>query len=69
MISIHPQYITDANGNKSMVVLPAKEFEALMEELEEIEDIKLYDDAQKNDDGTRIPMEEAFKLIESKRVK
>lgn len=68
MLTIHPQYITDTAGKK-MVVLPAKEFDTLMEELEELEDIKLYDEAKKNDTGERIPMDEAFKMIEAKRKK
>ncbi len=33
MISVHPQYIKDANGKKFLVVLTAKEFDSLMEEL------------------------------------
>jgi len=66
MINIHPQYITDTAGKK-MVILPANEFDSLMEELEEIEDIKLFDEALKNDTGERIPMEEAFRMIEEKR--
>jgi PHD/YefM family antitoxin component YafN of YafNO toxin-antitoxin module len=65
---VHPQYITDTAGKK-MVILPAKEFDTLMEELEELEDIKLYDEAKKNDTGERIPMVEAFKMIENKRKK
>jgi PHD/YefM family antitoxin component YafN of YafNO toxin-antitoxin module len=67
MIMLHPQYIKDANGNKSMVILPANEFDTLMEELEELEDIRLYDEAKKNDTGERIPMAEAFRMIEEKR--
>jgi len=49
MISVHPQYIKDANGNKLMVVLPAEEFDSLIEQLEELDDIKLYDEAKKED--------------------
>ncbi|MEP7197210.1 MAG: hypothetical protein ABI851_11880 [Saprospiraceae bacterium] len=67
MISFHPQYIKDSNGNKSMVILSAEEFNILMEELEELEDIRLYDEAKKNDTGERIQMTEGFKLIEEKR--
>jgi PHD/YefM family antitoxin component YafN of YafNO toxin-antitoxin module len=67
MLTVHPQYITDIAGNKSLVILPAKEFDTLMEELEELEDIRLYDEAMKNDTGERIPMEEAFKMIEANR--
>lgn len=54
MLNIHPQYIKDANGNKSMVVLSVKEFYTIMEELEDLEDIKLYDEAKKEDTGERI---------------
>nr|MBK9653485.1 hypothetical protein [Bacteroidota bacterium] len=69
MITVHPQYIKDTNGKKSFVILPAKEFDSIMEELEDLEDIRLYDEAKKEDDGERIPMEEAFKMIEEKRKK
>lgn len=69
MLTVHPQYIKDSNGNKLMVILPAKEFDALMEELEDLEDVKLYDEAKRNDTGERIPMDEAFKIIEAKRKK
>jgi len=65
MVAIHPQYITDTAG-KSLVILPKNEFDSLMEELEELEDIRLYDEAKKQDSGERIPMEEAFKMIEDK---
>lgn len=53
MLTLHPQYITDTAGKK-MVVLPAKEFDTIIEELEELEDIKLYDKAKKEDTGERI---------------
>lgn len=54
MVDVHPQYIKDAKGNKSLVVLPVKEFESIMEELEELEDIRLYDEAKEEDTGERI---------------
>jgi PHD/YefM family antitoxin component YafN of YafNO toxin-antitoxin module len=66
MLNLHPQYITDTAGKK-MVILTAKEFNTLMEELEDMEDIKLYDEAKKNDTGERIPMDEAFRMIEDNR--
>ena len=67
MISVHPQYIKDNNGKKSFVILPAKEFDILLQSMEELDDIRLYDQAKKEDDGQRIPMEEAFRMIEAKR--
>jgi hypothetical protein len=66
MLTVHPQYITDNKGKKISVVLPMKDFKAIMEELEELEDIKLYDEAKKPNE-TSIPIDEAFKMIEAKR--
>ena len=43
-----------------MVILPASEFERIMEELEDMEDVRLYDEAKKNDTGERIPAAEVF---------
>lgn len=45
---LHPQYITDEAGKKISVVLPLDEFEQIIEELDELEDIKLYDEAKKD---------------------
>ena len=66
MLTIHPQYITDANGEKSLVILPAKEFDTLMEELEELEDIRLYDEAKKEDTGDRISFSDYVKNRKAK---
>jgi PHD/YefM family antitoxin component YafN of YafNO toxin-antitoxin module len=67
MLAIHPQYIKDSNGSRSFVILPANEFDSIIEELEDLEDVRLYDEVKKNDSGERMPMDEAFKLIEAKR--
>ena len=66
MRTVHPQYIKDTAG-KNLVILPQNEFDDLMEELEELEDIRLYDEDKKNDTGERIPMEDEFKIVEAKR--
>lgn len=66
MIDIKPQFITDSAGNKISVVLPIKDFNAIMEELEDIEDVKLYDEAKKTNEPS-IPIDVAFKMIEDKR--
>lgn len=59
------QFLTDENGNKTAVLLPIKKYNKLIEHLE---DVKLYDEAKKNDDGYRISLEDAFKIIEEKRI-
>ena len=54
MISVHPHFITDDKGNKISVVLPMKEYENIMERLDDLEDSKRYDEAKNEDDGERI---------------
>ncbi len=68
MLTVHPQYIKDANGEKSLVILPAKEFDTIMEELEELEDIRLYDKAKKEDTGERILFSEYLKNRKAKNA-
>lgn len=53
MTAIRPQYITDTAGKK-MVVISLQEFDELMESVEELDDIKLYDEAKRTDNGERI---------------
>ena len=54
MTTLHPQFIKDTNGKKSLVVLPLKEFEEIVEQLVELENIRLYDEAKSEDTGERI---------------
>jgi len=63
-----PQYITDNKGKKLSVVLSIKEYQKIMEELEELEDIRLYDQAKASKEAS-MPIDKAFKLIEAKRKK
>jgi PHD/YefM family antitoxin component YafN of YafNO toxin-antitoxin module len=66
MPTIQPQFITDNKGKKISVILPLKDFNAIMQELEELEDIKAYDKAKKSKEDS-VPIDLAFKMIESKR--
>ena len=65
MIAIHPQYITDKDGKKVSVVIPLKEYEQILEELEELDDIKLYDEA-KADNGPSMPFDEYVRQRQAK---
>jgi len=65
---LHPQYIKDANGNKVMVVLPVEEFNSIIDELEELEDIRLYDEAMKEDNGERILFSDYVKSRKEKNA-
>jgi hypothetical protein len=66
MLKVHPQYITSIDGQKLAVVLPIEEFQKLMDELDELDDIRLYDQAKAADEPS-FPIDEAFKMIEAER--
>ena len=57
MFDVHPQYVTDAQGEPCAVVLPADEFQRIMEDLEMLDDIRAYDEAKKADTGERVAWE------------
>ncbi len=57
------QYITDNTGKKVSVILPIKDYEKILDELEELEDIKAYDRAKARK-SEPIPFEQAVKEIE-----
>ena len=63
---VNPQYITDNTGRKISVILPMRDFKTIMEELEELEDVRLYDDAKKSNEPS-ISIDRAFEMIEAKR--
>ena len=52
MVAVHPQYITDTSGSK-MVVLSSKEFDSIIDALEELDDIQDYDEF-KSPSGTGL---------------
>ena len=55
------RYIVDARGAKTEVVLPIALFRRLLEQAEESEDIRDFDEAMKDQDY--IPWEEAKKQL------
>lgn len=59
--------MTDEKGNKTAVLLPIKKYNKMIEQLEDLHDIKLYDEAKRDDDGTRISLEDYMKSRESKK--
>ena len=66
MIATVPQYITDIYGKKISVILSVRDYECLLEELENKEDVRLYDEA-KTSKQEYLPAEEVFRSIEAKR--
>ena len=66
MRTINPHFITDDKGQKVSVVLSIEEYNNILEELDELEDLRLYDDAKSSDEPS-IPIDEAFEIVEAKR--
>ncbi|HMQ46682.1 MAG TPA: hypothetical protein PKA00_04030 [Saprospiraceae bacterium] len=67
MVDLHIQYITDDLGKKLSVVLPVAEFHRLLEQLEQLEDVQLYDRVKAKDELS-MPIDEAFEWIESHKA-
>jgi PHD/YefM family antitoxin component YafN of YafNO toxin-antitoxin module len=51
------QYITDKKGKKLSVVISISQYEQMLEEIEELEDIRLYDAVKARKEKT-IPFEQ-----------
>jgi len=68
MLTLNPKFVTDKTGNRISVILSIKEFKTIMEELEDLEDVRMYDEAKTYDEPF-FPIDEAFKIIESERSK
>jgi len=59
-MTLNPQFITDSGGKKKAVILSMKEYEQLIEQLEDAEDIRLYDEVKARNEPT-IPFEDYLK--------
>ena len=62
------QFLTDKKGNRTAVVLPIKQYNKMIEKLEDLEDVRLYDEAKREDDGYRISFEDYLKTREVKKA-
>ena len=62
------QFVTDDHGKKTAVLLPIKDYEKILDELDELECIKAYDKA-KSHKQEFMPAGDIFKAIEQKRKK
>ena len=63
MITIHPEYLVDTKQNRKAVLLPLAEWERIVEELEELDDIRAYDKA-KAGSGDAVPFDQAIREIQ-----
>jgi hypothetical protein len=64
-MAFHQQILRDNNGNNIGVFMPYEDYEKIMDQLEELEDIRDFDAAKvKNEEF--IPLKEAVKLRKQK---
>jgi hypothetical protein len=56
------KFIRNKKGEKISVVLDIKEYEKLMEDLEELDDIRAYDQAKKSGD-TAVPFDQIARRV------
>ncbi len=62
MVTLHPEYVVDEDKHTKAVLLPFREWENVVAELEELDDIRAYD-ATKASDEESIPFEQAVREI------
>jgi hypothetical protein len=63
MNALHPQFVIDENRTAQAVLLPVEEWDRIVEELEELEDIRAYDQAKAGSQET-ISLESAVSDID-----
>jgi PHD/YefM family antitoxin component YafN of YafNO toxin-antitoxin module len=65
------RYIVDADGKRVSIILPIEEYESMLEELEELEDIRAYDEAKaalERGEDEVIPLDQAMQEIREGKV-
>lgn len=60
------QYITNEKGKKVAVVIPMKDYEQIIEDLEMLADIRAYDEVKSFNEPS-VPYAKAIKQIAAKR--
>ncbi len=68
MVSIHSKFVVDDNSKKKAVIVTLQEWERLMDDLSELEDIRAYDQAKAKKE-TVIPFETAVREIRARNRK
>ena len=60
------QFITDEKGNKISIVIPLEEYNRMVEDLEELDDIRLFDEVKARNEKS-IPFEQYLKQRQKKK--
>ena len=62
MIQFHEQYLVDEEGNRKAVVVPISSWQEILEALDELDDIRAYDEA-KREPSNPVPFDQALAEI------
>jgi PHD/YefM family antitoxin component YafN of YafNO toxin-antitoxin module len=63
MLPLHPQYVVDKDQQPQAVLLPVAEWEQIIEELDELDDIRAYDEAKQGPQEA-IDFEQAVREVQ-----
>ena len=63
MLTIHPEFVVDKEQHAKAVLLPMSDWEKVIEELEELDDIREYD-AAKSASHEGIPFDQAVREMQ-----
>jgi hypothetical protein len=66
MLTIHPEIVIDRKRKPRAVLLPYSEWNSIVADMEELEDIRAYDRAKARG-GAAIPFEQAVKELRKRR--
>ena len=66
MIQFNEKYVVDDRGERIGVILDIGEYEKILEELEELDSLRAYDEAKSTKDEV-IPFDQATREIEQER--
>lgn len=66
MITVHPELVVDRRRNPKAVLLPYAEWNRIVADMEELDDIRAYDRAKARG-GPAVPFEQAVKALRKKR--
>ena len=69
MIALHPEFVVNGKAEKKAVLLPIAEWKRLMENMEELEDIRAYDKAKAEPNDAAVPFEKAVRQIKGRSKK
>jgi hypothetical protein len=62
MVIVHPEYVVDEKQNRKSVILSFVEWQRIVEDLEELDDIRAYDKAKVGPQDA-IPLDQAVREI------